>query len=133
MFLLIFSCEESIYEVPSDVHQYIVVFEKESKIRGFNYVIDNIQVTFHNNEEMIHAMADTRVKNGRIMIRINTKYWNAYEIYPMRREAIMMHEFGHYPLMRSHNNISNSLMSGQTWSIIDYKKNRDEMLDELFR
>lgn len=130
--LILVSCEKPIYIVPIDVHPYVLTFQEEAKIRGFDYTIDNIDVSYHDDSEMPYAMADTRIKNGRIIMRINTKYWDVYKDYPMRREAIIMHEFGHYPLMRGHNGVHESLMSGENWSIINYEHNRESMLDELF-
>lgn len=134
MIVVLFSCEEDkIYNVPKSVEPFIEAFRYEGKIRGYNYLVDNITIDFISDDQMPEAMALTRISKGRIIMLLNTRYWDAYEIYPMRREAIIMHEFGHYPLMRNHNNIANSLMSGQVWSIIDYEKHRDEMLNELFK
>lgn len=131
--IIMFSCESKSYEVPVDVHPYIVEFEKQGQLRGYDYVIDNIMVTYHDDMEMPHAMADVKTnRHGKIIMRINMKYWDGYKDYPMRREAIVFHEFGHYPLIRSHNGKNESLMSGNNWSITNYGDYKDEMLDELF-
>lgn len=134
--LLFLSCESVVYDVPADVEEYIKTFESESQLRGFDYKIDNIRVFFVLDDDMKNAMASIKVtKSGRIRLRINKRYWDAYEIYPMRREAIIMHEFGHYPLMRNHNDIDNSLMNDNKMviQIVRYAHDREEMLDELFR
>jgi len=133
--LLFTACEGVVYDVPLDVEEHIKTFEAESQLRGFEYKIDNIRVLFVLNEHMPGAMADIKVsKSGRIRLRINKKYWDAYKDYPLRREGLIMHEFGHYPLMRHHNDISNSLLLSDksVTQIVRYAHDRKEMLDELF-
>lgn len=133
--ILICSCEKSVYDVPYDVETHIQTFRNESQLRGFDYKIDNIRVFFVLDQNMKGAMARIKAsKSGRISLRINKKYWNAYKDYSLRREAIIMHEMGHYPLMRDRNNIDNSLMNEDKMvtQIIRYTHDREEMLDELF-
>lgn len=133
--LLLCSCEGVVYDVPSDVEEHIKTFEAESQLRGFNYNINNIRVFFVLDKNMKHAMADIKVsKSGRISLRLNKRYWDAYKDYPLRREALIMHELGHYPLMRHHNDINNSLLLADksVTQIVRYAHDRKEMLDELF-
>lgn len=131
--ILFISCEEISYDVPNDVHQYLETFEYESEKRGLNYKIDNIFVTYVSDDEMPHAHASVREKKGKIIMTINSKYWELYKDYPFRREAIIFHELGHRPLMREHIKDNNSLMSeSSVYVIVHYKDNREAMLNELF-
>lgn len=132
--MLLCCCKtENIFVVPYSVLIYIIEFENQALQRGLNYKIENVNCYFVSNEKMPDALAKISQKKGLITLIINKEYWDAYENYPMRREALIMHELGHYPLMRKHNGNSNSLMSGENYSIIHYGENKNEMLDELFK
>lgn len=110
--MFLFSCDiDTVYNVPEEVKPYIRKFEYESSIRGFNYKIQNIEVFMIEDSIMSYAAAGISTHKGRIKLKINKRYWDVYKEYPYRMEAILFHEFGHYPLMRGHNKIDTSLMN----------------------
>lgn len=131
--IIIFSCEkEKIRIIPNDIKPYVFEFELQAKKRGINIDLDNINVWFVSNDEMPYAMGSSVMNRGRVEIKINERYWNFFEIYPERREALIMHELGHNPLGRGHSDNKFSLMNPSNIQSKNYKENKDKMLDELF-
>jgi hypothetical protein len=133
LIIIFFSCEkEKIRIIPKDVEPFVIEFEHQAQLRGLNIDLDNIYIWFVSNEEMPEAMGATNNDRGRILIRINKKYWDGYELYPYRREALIMHELGHSALGRSHSENKSAIMYAGSYQFSKYKINKNEMLDELF-
>jgi len=119
------------FEIDERLIPYYELFLSEAADRGRDLVIPYSFIIDFNH--YIDGSGVTRThKNGLIEIYIHSTDWYRWNDY--EREYIMFHEFSHAILKRGHIKNDMSIMTERLYpSLTNYRTNREEMLQELFR
>lgn len=131
--------EEHIYDyIDSSLDPILQQFEYEARIRGARVDRSHLSMTFG----LIRQGKDDRTVGycgrsamGGMIIKIHKKSWDGFD--ESQREELIFHELGHCLAGRDHcgkqhTNGPISIMYPEVLPGDYYKKNREELVDELF-
>ncbi|MCX6245593.1 MAG: hypothetical protein NTU98_12935 [Bacteroidetes bacterium] len=136
-------CKKEKFNAPEDFSVYVHRFEDEARVRGkiFDLKEPGLKITFADFTGKNYVALTHYANPVRIWIQVDSTFWN--NASDSNREFVMFHELGHGSL-RIWEHRNDTLPNGQWKSIMrgppaevrshpmEYAKNRDYYLDELF-
>ena len=119
--LLLFSCKkdrEKVYNVPTELEEYVNAFEAAGNVRGEDLNIDDLIVEYGFNLELdgteAAGICNFETNDSAPIIELDTtsENWQAHE---HSKETLIFHELGHCILNRQH---TNSLLPNNNYKSI---------------
>lgn len=124
--------------IDSDLRKYAYKFADDARTHKTHILLNEITIVFgHTNTKEDPGVVGTCASIGFYpVITIDETYWAFSDEYA--REELMYHELGHCLLARDHceikeNGESVSLMEPEMIGSVLYKKNRENLVNELFK
>jgi len=138
--VLAISCaDESEIHIDQSLEPFFVTFEAEAAKRGFSVDFESLGVegfiTDISQENVVGQCSHTEESPN--AVSIDPVFWQVAS--ESRKEFVIFHELGHCYLQRSHldtkdefGNCISMMSSSAAVCNVNYEKNRDVYLDELF-